>query len=358
MTSLSRSAIALACLASVLLSDHSAAAQASQNTLVPSDPPTDPMVAKIIDEGKNHSHVMDFLHHIAVDVGPRLTGSPELEKGQKWAVSQFQSMHCDNVHREKWGDVPGFQRGRIQIGRMISPIKSDFQFTTNAWTDGTNGDVRATAINDPKSLDEAKAMQKQLKGSWVLMPYKANMGGPARVNRDAKELTDFVDSCGIAGRVYPSRNELVNTNGNYRYKDGDKFVDKTPTNHPHGVDIMIRKSDMEHIQRWLSLEPVTLEFNIQNQFLAPMPVYNVIADIKGTEKPDEMVIVSGHFDSWNGPGSQGANDNGTGASAAMEAARILTAVHAKPKRTIRFILWSGRRCWWSAIMNMTESATS
>jgi len=341
MTSHFRAAIVLACLTPVLLSLRIAEAQASQNALIPNAPPTDPVIASIIEEGKNHSHVMDFLHHIAVDIGPRLTGSRELENGERWALGQFQSMHCDNVHREKWGDIPGFERGPVQIARMVSPIPVNFQFTTNAWTDGTTGDVKAIAVDDPTSLDQAKAMQKQLHGAWVLMPYKANMGGPSRVNRDPKELTDFIDSCGIAGRVFPSRNELVNTNGSYRYKDGDKFVDKTPANHPHGVDIMIRKSDMEEIHRWMAMEPVTLEFNIQNKFLPPMPVYNVIADIKGTEKPDEMVIISGHFDSWNGPGSEGANDNGTGASVAMEAARILTAVHAKPKRTIRFILWSG-----------------
>jgi hypothetical protein len=73
----------------------------------------------------------------------------------------------------------------------------------------------------------------------------------------------------------------------------------------------------------------------------PIPQYNVVADLKGSEKPDEMVIVCGHFDSWNSPGSQGALDNGNGACVAMEAARILSAAKVKPKRTIRFVLWSG-----------------
>ena len=343
MTSLSRAALVLAFIWPVLVTSPGAAAQESQTAtapLVPSAPPTDPVVAAIIREGKDHSHVMDILHHIAVDIGPRLTGSPALERGERWAVDQFKSFGCGNVHREKWGDIPGFERGPNQTARMISPIRADFQFTTNAWTEGTHGPVRGQAIKDPASLDEAKAEAAQLKGAWVLMPYKVSMGGP-RSNRDAKELIDYVNSCGIAGRVYPSRNELVNTNGSFRNRVGEKFIDKTPQDHPKDVDISIRKSDMEQIQRWLALEPVTLEFNIDNRFLPPMPQYNVIAEIKGTEKPDEAVIISGHFDSWNGPGSQGANDNGTGASVAMEAARILTAVHAKPKRTIRFILWSG-----------------
>src|SRR5205807_3476071 len=70
-------------------------------------------------------------------------------------------------------------------------------------------------------------------------------------------------------------------------------------------------------------------------------ICNVVADIPGTEKPDEYVIVSGHLDSWNGPGSQGAMDNGVGTSVALETARILMKSGAKPKRTIRFILWTG-----------------
>ena len=83
-------------------------------------------------------------------------------------------------------------------------------------------------------------------------------------------------------------------------------------------------------------------FNIENIFVkGPITVGNVIADIPGSEKPDEYVIVSGHLDSWDGPVSEGACDNGTGAMATMEAARILATCHAKPKRTIRFILWTG-----------------
>jgi len=113
--------------------------------------------------------------------------------------------------------------------------------------------------------------------------------------------------------------------------------------HPGTVQVTVRRSDYDHIVRNIDFgKKVVLEINVENRwFKGPVPCYNVVADIKGTEKPDEMVIVSGHFDSWNGPGSQGAQDNGVGAMTAMEAARILCAAHAKPKRTIRFILWSG-----------------
>jgi carboxypeptidase Q len=344
MTRPARLALFVACLAPALLllarSPEPQGPDASRATpLVPSSPPSDPVVAAILKEGKDNSRVMNYLRYITHNIGARPTGSPALAKGEKWAAGQFKAMGCDNVVLEHWEDVPGFQRGPRQSGRMISPIPSTFQFSTNVWTQGTNGPVRGRAIKNPNSLDEAKQIAKDLKGAWVLMPYKPNMRGP--INRDSKELKEFVDSCGIAGRIWSSNSELIHTHGTYKWRDGDKTINKTAERHPRDVEIVVRKSDMERIQRWTAQEPTTLEFDIENRWLKPIPQHNVIADIRGTEKPDEMIIIGGHFDSWDSPGSQGANDNGTGSAVALEAARILKAVKAKPKRTIRFILWSG-----------------
>lgn len=124
---------------------------------------------------------------------------------------------------------------------------------------------------------------------------------------------------------------------------GGRWTGKTYANHPGVPQIIVRRSDADRVLFEINSgkHPV-LEIGADNRWLpGPVKQYNVVADLPGTEKPDELVIVSGHFDSWNGPGSQGACDNGTGAMTAMEAARILSKVGAKPKRTIRFILWSG-----------------
>ena len=103
---------------------------------------------------------------------------------------------------------------------------------------------------------------------------------------------------------------------------------------------LLRKQ-FDEIAGWLKDgKAVTLEFDIRNYFKkGPIKLYNVIADIPGTEKPDEYVIVGGHIDSWDG--ATGATDNGTGVSTTLEAARILMKAGVKPKRTIRFMLWSG-----------------
>lgn len=291
-------------------------------------------VNKIIDEGKNRNQVMKHLDELTHKIGPRLTGSPGLKRAQDWAVGKFKSFGIKNARLEQWGDVPlGFERGNTQIGRMTEPYERDIVFTTMNWTVGTKGLQRGKAILAPKDIAEFEKKKDMYKGAWVIMTSAASMRG-AQDNSDAA-LKKALDEASILGRIYGTRDERVHSSGSWR--------DKTFEKYPKDLNIMVQKSAYDRIVRNLEFErDVNLEFNIENRFIkGPVPQYNVIADIPGTEKPDEMVIVCGHLDSWNSPGSQGACDNGTGSVNAIEAARILMAAGVKPKRTIRFILWSG-----------------
>jgi carboxypeptidase Q len=307
---------------------------------------------RIIDQGKNHSQVVQLLRELT-NIGPRLTSSTNLERAQAWAMGKLKSWGLQNVHLEKWGEFPvGFDRGKC-TGRMVSPTVRDFEFTSPSWSEGTHGNKKGLAINAPTTMDEFNDMKGKLKGAWVL--YKVPPPRPPRVRpgetppeptpeqKAALELQKAINDAGILGTVMaarsggnrPDQGELTVTSGQWR--------DKTIDNHPMDVSITIRKSDMDEIQKNLDAsKPVTLEFNLDHKWRkGPISISNVVADLPGTEKPDEVVIVSGHQDSWDGPGSQGALDNGVGSCTALEAARILMAAHAKPKRTIRFILWSG-----------------
>lgn len=140
-----------------------------------------------------------------------------------------------------------------------------------------------------------------------------------------------------AGFVSSSKDERVwttSTNG-WREREINDF--------PTDVEVNVRESDFDFITARIAQGvPVEIEFDLSHKLVAgPIPVYNVIAEIPGTEFPDEVIIVSAHQDSWDGPGSMGTVDNGTGTAVTMETARILMAAGAKPKRTIRFALWSG-----------------
>lgn len=159
----------------------------------------------------------------------------------------------------------------------------------------------------------------------------------AETPRKGPTLEEKVLALEPAGWIVPSNSELVLTGG---VQGWDKLeMDKVAKD----VIVTVRKSDYDCMNSNLvDGSPIEAEFDLPHTFTpGPIPVYDTIAEIKGTEKPDEIVIVSGHLDSWNGPGSQGTTDNGTGSAVTLEAARILAASGAKPKRTIRFILWTG-----------------
>jgi len=317
------------------------AASASFLAFAQGDPDT---IIKIVEEGKSRNQTRSHLETMTEQIGHRLTSSSNLEKGQAWAIEKFKSFGCQNVHLEKWGEWEvGFDRANTgNVGRMTTPFVREFQFTSPSWTPGTKGLQRGKAVMAPATIEEFNKNKGIYRGAWLVMaPTQGGQGrgagAAAAQTPDAKareELMNALQKAGIKGAVSGSRNELVVTSGNFSVK-----WDKLPTL----TRINIRKSDFEAVtSAILAGKPVNLEFDLKQSFRkGPIANYNVVAEIQGTEKPDEVVIVSGHFDSWDGPGSQGALDNGTGSSVTLECARILMATGAKPKRTIRFILWSG-----------------
>ncbi|MBL8047676.1 MAG: M20/M25/M40 family metallo-hydrolase [Chthonomonas sp.] len=287
---------------------------------------------KVIQLGKSQNQAYKHLKTFTGKFGPRLTSSPNLAKAQEWAVGQFKSWGLKNVQLEKWGEVPvGFYRGKNQVVRMTAPWNIEFQFTTPAWTPGTAGKQMVQPVLQPETMEEFEKMKATLPGKWVIMTRTSGLRGP---QGEAGAVERALAEMPLAGRIYGTSDERVHTGGRFTGLTWDKL--------PTVPEVRIRKSDMKALVAAYRRGGPTLELNIENHFVkGPVPQYNVIADLPGSEKPDEMVIVCGHFDSWNGPGSVGANDNGTGSSVTLEAARLLAKSGVKPKRTIRFILWSG-----------------
>ncbi len=290
---------------------------------------------KIIEEGEKRNQAELNIRHLTKKIGPRLLGSDNFDKACKWSMKKFQDWGLKNVHLEKFMEVPyGFNRGARQVGRMVSPEKRDFQFTTSAWSVGTKGAVKGLAVEEPATEEDFTKAKDSLKGAWVLA------GGPglgirSRPDETKLELRKKIEECAIAGWVNAASNEYVTTGGNMRITTLEAL--------PKIPRVTVRASDMKAVRDAIAAgKKPELEFDIDNRFgKKKVPVYNVVADIPGTEKPDEYVIFGAHLDSWDGPGSQGACDNGTGTTAVMEAARILAKFNVKPKRTIRFVLFGG-----------------
>ena len=329
-------------------------------------------VTKILDEGKSNNKARVHLETITGQIGARLTSSMALEAGQAWAMEQFKSFGCSNVHLEKWGEFPvGFDRAKSgHVGQMTAPFVRELQFTTPSWTPGTKGLQKGGVIMEPTTVAEVTNHAGDYRGKWMILAAtppptpRAGSGGAGAgagagtrpsgggagagggsgrppitpEQQTAADLRTAIRAAafkaGIKGTVAGSRSELVQTGGQYKIE-----WNKLPTE----TRITVRKSDFDAIVAAMKTpQKVELQFDIKQSFrMGPISINNVIAEIPGTEKPDEVVIMSGHFDSWDGPGSQGALDNGVGSCVTLEAARILMASGAKPKRTIRFILWSG-----------------
>ncbi len=285
--------------------------------LLPVQEETD-VVSSIIREGKNYSRVMEHLDHLVNKIGPRLTSSDNDRKACEWARDRFKSFGIENARLEQWGTFPvGFNRGPWS-GKVVAPGEEDLDCMTMAWSPGTEGPVEGIAIPAPKSADE---VTDRYRGAWVLAQ-----------NRPPRAVRKALEEIGAAGIVREARSELLVTNGNH----GIKWEEL-----PKQVNVYVKKSDFRKIMKRVEDGiQVRLRFDIQNEFVkGPVPLYNVIADIPGTEKPEEMVVFGGHIDSWDG--ATGTVDNGTGVATTLEAARLLMKSGARPRRTIRFMLWSG-----------------
>ena len=292
-------------------------------------PDSEEVQQKIIDLGRDDNKAMEHLDYLSNRLGPRLTASDDLQNACEWAVERFKSFGIENAHLEQWGEFPvGFNRGPWS-GRMIEPTAKALTFGTNSWTAGTKGVERGPAVIAPTNAEELAEARESLEGAWVLSPRAQG----ARPDREFLEsLETAYDETGVLGIIQPGRGDRILTSGNYRIEWDD--LPTLPV-----VDLL--QADFDEIAELIGEDkPVTLEFDIRNYFeKGPIPLYNVIADIPGEESPDEFVIVGGHIDSWDG--ATGTTDNGTGCATTLEAARLLMKAGAKPKRTIRFMLWSG-----------------
>lgn len=280
----------------------------------------DPNVEAIIKEGRDNSKVQDHLDGLVNKIGPRLTSSDNLTKACEWARDRFKEYGLD-AKIEEWGTFPvGFNRGPWS-GKIVSPKEQKIECATMAWTAGTKGAVRGKAVALPLDEEGFDKIKDKLKGAWVVEVKRSKV----------RKIRDLCEEAGAAGFVINNGSDLIVTDGSSRVS-----WEKLPTR----VIVYVTSTDFKAITTQMSSGEVELEFDIKNEFVkGPIKLYNVIADLKGAEKPDEYVVLGGHIDSWDG--ARGAVDNGTGCATTIEAARILSKLPTKPRRTIRFMLWSG-----------------
>ncbi|MBI1873123.1 MAG: M20/M25/M40 family metallo-hydrolase [Acidobacteria bacterium] len=351
--------------------------------VVPVGAQLDPDInAKIRKEGMEHSQIMRTLHFLTDVHGPRLTGSPSLKAAGEWAIEQMASWGFTNGHLEPWDfGHPGWVNERLSA-HVTSPVKDSLVCEVLAWTPSTDGTVTAQAFQlippeRPKAADLTAyldSVKDKVKGKIILAGKSAvvpiNISPPAKRRDDQQVRQQYDPNNPNAGQFGGGRGNqppaqqpgvlsaaqissqidvfLVANGAKLRINDAGREHGQiiASSNRTYDVakavpTVVMRNEDYGRIARILADgTPVELEFNIVNKvYPEGRTAYNTIAEIPGSDKKDEVVMIGGHLDSWHS--ATGATDNAIGCATMMEAARILTALGVKPRRTIRVALWSG-----------------
>ncbi len=294
------------------------------------------LAARIQSQGLEHSGVMSFQDQLCHEIGHRLTGSDGMTRGAEWARAHFAAMGLD-AKLEVWDEWKLAWNREQWMGRILTPEPIELQVATPAWTAGTQGQPKGRIVAMPKDDAAAKALVQGEGGVWLWGPR------PSERSNAWSRLQPLLEQGRLLGTVQSAKSTGLT---DQRYENqirvfGDHNVAKASyASRPTIPHIIVRDDQAARIEALLAKGEVTAQFEIRNRFRdAPIAIPNVVADLVGSEKPDEMVIVCAHLDSWHQ--AAGATDNGTGVCSTLEAARILTAVGARPRRTIRFCLWTG-----------------
>ncbi|HEV2402444.1 MAG TPA: M20/M25/M40 family metallo-hydrolase [Candidatus Sulfotelmatobacter sp.] len=339
------------------------------------------MYQKIREEGLQHSHIMEYASALTDDIGPRLTGSPNLKKANEWTRDQFTAMGCTNAHLEDWGE---FGMGWRQLNtwvRMSGPDTAVFIAQALPWSASSNGAKSGEAIwvdaKDEKDLDkykgklagkiiffgdmrDVKPVDKPLFQRYDDAELKKIEEFPVRVERREDFFANFIKRLEFrekAGRffanehalaiVVPSRDGRDNGgSGGTIFDDGGSGMGWFTYKREHAEALPIVVMAIENYGRVYRLlkanVPVNIEMDVETEFTGDHEHgFDTIAEIPGTDPKlkDEVVMVGGHLDSW--ASGTGATDNGAGTVVAMEVMRILNSLKVQPRRTIRVGLWTG-----------------
>ena len=321
-------------------------------------------------EGFHDSKVMDYATGLMDTIGERLTGSPNMKRANEWTRDQLTAMGLTNAHLESWGPFGrGWANQYVNV-RMTSPDVVTLLAYPKAWTPGTNGVVqgkciRAT-IDDKKDFDKYKG---KLAGMIVILGADADVKPITEPpykrlsDDDLAKLADYqipADRPGFRFADFIKRQQFIKDLNQFFADEkvlavidhsrgtaggGTVFVQSGGSYKP-GETTTVPQLTMasEHWTRIARLlqqkKDVSLELNVSSTFYDDDAMqYDTIAEIPGTDKKDELVMLGAHLDSWHA--GTGATDNGAGTIVMMEAVRILKALDLKPRRTIRIGLWSG-----------------
>jgi Iap family predicted aminopeptidase len=287
----------------------------------------DDVAARLAGAAITDGRASAYLEKLTDTVGGRLTGSPQTRAASELILAALKEAGYANARFEEY-DLPSrWQRGPAS-GRILAPIERAIVVGSYGWVPGTAGEIAGVVVDlgSPGSSDVA--LPPGVRGAMVLVDPQKVGSDPSFVMRAvlAKRLAE----AGAAAMLIPSDKP-----GRMVYTSAFGFYPRATL-----PVVSVAKEDAALLRRLLAKGPVKIALDVRNTFDAtPYRERNVVADLPGKTLPDQVVLVGAHFDSWDF--AQGADDDGSGVAAVLEAARVLKSVGVAPRRTIRFAFFSG-----------------
>jgi carboxypeptidase Q len=317
-----------------------------------------PVIDAMMKEENSNSQVEKLAHELLDGIGPRLVGTPQMKQANDWAVAKYKSWDIQ-ARNEKWGEWRGWERGISHVD-LVSPRAKSLEATQLAWSPGMGKKTVTAEVIIIPDLADSVAFEKWLpavKGKLVMISMAQPTGRPdynwqefatkesfEKMKAERTVLTEAwkkrISKTGYTTKTLPVALEKAGAAGILTNTWSAGFgVDKifgANTKIVPTVDIALEDYGMLYRLAETGSKP-QISLHTESKELGAVPTFNTIAEIRGTETPEEYVMLSAHFDSWDG--GTGATDNGTGTLTMMEAMRLLKKFYPNPKRTILVGHW-------------------
>jgi carboxypeptidase Q len=313
-------------------------AHTSPSTSSAPDEGTLKALAAVAGAGTMETHPYGYLEELSDDIGARVTGTPDAERAIAWGVDKMKAIGLENVHTEPWQITRGWTRVSADA-EIISPIHRRVMIDAMGWVGSTQpggAEADVVAVNAYQMDDELKNNRSNWRGKVILIVHKGSAPGDG-ISAFTKFGT-FLKSAHDAGAV-----AVIGGQGGAK-ATGMHLTHTGALGFDTYYDIPVvsmAAEDQEQLERYLDRgKAVRLKINVQNRVTdGPAPSANVVGEIRGTQNPEQIVVVGGHLDSWD-LGS-GSTDNGCGTTTTLGAAEAIMKSGYKPRRTIRFVLFTG-----------------
>jgi carboxypeptidase Q len=312
-------------------------ANESSDVKGPDEDGTKPALTRIAGEGYLNSHAYEYLEELSDDVGARVTGSVGDHKATDWGVAKMKKIGLENVHAEKYQLWRGWTRGKAEA-ELIAPLQKPLHIDSMGWTGSTPvGGVEAEVVPfNIFDLEPEIRNASRYSGKIAL----AVMHGSPKMSSDMifVRYGDFV-------RAAAKAHAVAVVGGQGGFKSSGRNLTHTGIigfDADYSIPVVsMTAEDHAQLERFLEDgKQVRARLNIQNKFSdGPVQTANVVGEIRGRENPEQVFVVGAHLDSWDL--SEGATDNGVGSVSVLSAAEAIVRSGMKPRRTIRFVLFTG-----------------